>query len=322
MATANKFRKAQRVKCKASILIDGLSGNGKSGLALSIAHALADKNWNDIYAIDTENRSLDLYMGLPMHTGDVVEEFNVVDLLSEDGFNPRNYAALRDQAIALKAKVVIMDSISHAWQYKGGILDMVSTIQTKGGPSSNKWTAWGTPEVVDEKAALMDLIRSPHCHIITTVRVKEKMEMIPNEITGKQEVKSLGEQQIQMPELKYEPDLVLSMIAPGDGDRHKAPKAKVTKSRYAILKKDEEYEFTAELLEQLRTYLAEGADPAELIEAQRQDYITAIKDYINEDKATRQAYWELLKENHDLKEVKLVDIPLHDLKIMFGKLVA
>jgi len=302
-------------------MIGGLSGNGKSGLALAIAHALSDKHWGDIYAIDTENRSLDLFTGLPLHTGDTVEEFNVVDLLAEDGFNPRNYAELRDTAIRLGAKTVIMDSISHAWQYKGGILDMVTTLQTKGGASS-KYTAWGDEKVVAEKAALMDLIRSPHVHIITTVRVKEKMQMSLNEITGKNEVKSLGEQQIQMPDLKYEPDLVLMMVFPGDGDRGIPPRAMVEKSRYAILKKNEEYDFTPELLEQLRTYLAEGADPTELLEAQRQDYIQAVKDHINADKESRQPYWELLKENAGLKATKLPDMTLHDLKLLFNQLVA
>ena len=57
MAIVPQFRKATRVQCKLSCAIEGLSGSGKSGLALAIARAFAD--WDKIYAVDTENKSLD-----------------------------------------------------------------------------------------------------------------------------------------------------------------------------------------------------------------------------------------------------------------------
>ena len=115
---ASKFRKAARQQLKASIMIEGLQGSGKSGLALLLAKALTD-DWDKIYAIDTENKSLDLFEGIKMNTGEPFGEFNKVDLLSEDGFAPSNYLALRDEAIAAGAEVVIMDSISHMWNRKG-----------------------------------------------------------------------------------------------------------------------------------------------------------------------------------------------------------
>ena len=37
----NKFRKVERQKVKASIMIEGLQGTGKSGLALAIAKVLS-----------------------------------------------------------------------------------------------------------------------------------------------------------------------------------------------------------------------------------------------------------------------------------------
>ena len=57
---ATQFRKAQRQKVKASIMIEGLQGSGKSGLALAIASVLASSQ-DKIFAIDTENKSLDLF---------------------------------------------------------------------------------------------------------------------------------------------------------------------------------------------------------------------------------------------------------------------
>ena len=75
----NKFRKVERQKVKASIMIEGLQGTGKSGLALAIAKVLS-KDWSKIYAIDTENQSLDLFDGIKLSTGEEVKDFNKVDL--------------------------------------------------------------------------------------------------------------------------------------------------------------------------------------------------------------------------------------------------
>jgi adenylylsulfate kinase-like enzyme len=79
----SKFRKATRQKLKAAIMIEGLQGSGKSGLALTLARALSS-DWDKIYAIDTENKSLDLFQGIKMNTGEVFSEFNKVDLTAED----------------------------------------------------------------------------------------------------------------------------------------------------------------------------------------------------------------------------------------------
>ena len=317
MTIVPNFRKAQRIKCKASILIEGLSGRGKSGLALALAFALT-KDWEKIAAVDTENRSLPLYVGSTLHTGVLVDEFNVGDLTAEDGFKPSHYAAYRDLAISLGMEALVCDSISHMWQYKGGVLDMVTQLQTDN-PRLNKYNAWGEPQIVAEKNMIMSLIRHPKLHCINTVRVKEKMEFITDE-SGKTGLRSLGEQQIVMPDLKYEPDLVLSMQTPGDKDGT-SPKVKVSKSRYAPFKVDETYDMTASLMEQLRLFLEEGTSPTELLEMQRNDYIEAITTYLDQNPTSR-AVWDILKDNAGVKNVTLKDMPLHTMKILFGQLVA
>ena len=235
----NKFRKVERQKVKASIMIEGLQGTGKSGLALAIAKVLS-KDWSKIYAIDTENQSLDLFDGIKLSTGEEVKDFNKVDLTVDDGFAPSNYMKLREAAIADGAEVVIMDSISHMWNRKGGLLDKVSEAQAQG---LDSYRSWGTDENRKEKELIFDLVRSPKAHIITTVRDKEKFGMEFDETKGKSKVVSLGEQQIQQEGLKYEPDLVLRMVSAGAPDGT-APVAEVLKSRYTILRVGEEYEFT------------------------------------------------------------------------------
>ena len=310
----NKFRKVERQIVKASIMIEGLQGTGKSGLALAIAKVLS-KDWSKIYAIDTENQSLDLFDGIKLSTGEEVKDFNKVDLTVDDGFAPSNYMKLREAAIADGAEVVIMDSISHMWNRKGGLLDKVSEAQAQG---LDSYRSWGTDENRKEKELIFDLVRSPKAHIITTVRDKEKFGMEFDETRGKNKVVSLGEQQVQQEGLKYEPDLVLRMISAGAPDGT-APVAEVLKSRYTILRVGEEYAFTTELLEQLRQYLAEGADPETILKAQKEEVMKAIKEYCTT--PARKSIWKSLKESAGFNG-KLEDMPLETMKQLYRQLIA
>lgn len=307
-----KFHKAARQKLKASIMIEGLQGSGKSGLALLIAKALTD-DWDKIYAIDTENRSLDLFQGIKMNTGDSFGEFNKVDLTVEDGYAPSNYLALRDEAVKAGAEVIIMDSISHMWNRKGGLLDLVAEAQANG---LDNYRSWGTEKNRKEKELLNDIVRCKDAHIITTVRIKEKFGMEYDETKGKTTVVSLGEQQIQQDGLKYEPDLVLRMINPGNMDGTN-PTVYVIKSRYAILKTGEEYEITKELLTQLRAYLEEGIDPEVIFKEQRDQLIADIKEYCNT--PTRKSIWKALKESSGFTG-KLEEMPLSLMKELYKRL--
>lgn len=309
---SNKFRKVARQKLKASIMIEGLQGSGKSGLALLIAHALTD-DWDKIYAIDTENKSLDLFQGIKMSTGDSFGEFNKVDLTIEDGYAPSNYLALRNEAIKAGADVVIMDSISHMWNRKGGLLDLVAEAQASG---LDNYRSWGTEKNRREKELLSDIVRSADAHIITTVRIKEKFGLEFDETRGKNKVVSLGEQQIQQDGLKYEPDLVLRMVSPGNMDGTN-PVVEVLKSRYAIFRTGEECEVTQELLAQLRAYLEEGIDPEEIFKVQKEEVIAQIKEYCNN--ATRKSVWKSLKESSGYTG-KIEDMPLELLKELYKRL--
>lgn len=309
---ASTFRKAARQKLKASIMIEGLQGSGKSGLALLIAKALTS-DWDKIYAIDTENKSLDLFQGIKMNTGETFGDFNKVDLTMADGYAPSNYLALRDAAVSAGADVIIMDSISHMWNRKGGLLDLVAEAQASG---LDNYRSWGTDKNRKEKELLSDLVRCSDAHMITTVRTKEKFGMEFDETKGKNKVVSLGEQQVQQDGLKYEPDLVLRMVSPGNMDGTN-PVVEVLKSRYAILRTGDEYEITAELLEQLRGYLEEGIDPEEIFKAQREEVIKQIKEYCNN--ATRKSVWKSLKESSGF-EGKLEDMPLDLMKELYRRL--
>ena len=312
------FRDATRQQAKASILIEGLSGRGKSGLALMLAYALAGKDWKKVYAIDTENRSLDLFEGLTMSDGTKCAPFKKVDLLPSHGYAPSNYLMCKENAINAGGAVMINDSITHMWQQEGGVLDLVTQVQTKDSKRYNNYTAWGAPEVKAEKKAIYSVVRDSRIHVISTVRVKEKFDMVTE--NGRTSLQSLGEQEQQMPDLKYEPDLVLHMLHPG-AMNGTPPTVKVIKSRYAILQEGEVYQFTEAIIQSLVDYLNKGTDPAELLEAQRQDYINTIKNILESD-ASKKTMFPILKEQQGFKDVKLVDLPLDALQTLLGILLA
>jgi len=313
MAVQNiQFHDVAREQCKASIVIEGLSGRGKSGLSLLIANALSTDP-TQVFALDTEKKSLNLFDKLQMSTGTgVFGSFKKFDLLSVHGYAPSSYLACRDNAKANGAQVFIQDSISHAWIRNGGVLDLVSTAKERN-PKLNNYTAWGDEIVKIEKELIYELFRDEDVHIISTVRLKEKQDLVDGKVV------SLGDQQIFMPETKYEPDLVLHMLRAGNQDGT-PPKAKVEKSRYAILTEGEVYEFTQPLLEQLRDYLAEGADPVVLREAQRVELVGAIKLYLDTNPSAR-GIWPTLKANEGHQDTNADDLPLKAARSLLGKLL-
>jgi hypothetical protein len=315
---AKKFHKASRVKAKASIMLEGLSGTGKTGLAITLSKALAG-NWEDVYYIDTENKSMNLFVGLTLHTGEKVpdETINVINLTKDDGYAPTSFISLRDSAIAAGGKVVVKDSISHAWQRQGGVLDLVNKKKREN-PSLDNYRVWGDAEVNQEKNEIFELIRDSKIHVITTVRVKEKFTMQYDEDKDKNTVVSLGEQPMQQEGLQYEPDLVLRMLEPGTIDGN-PPKVFVRKSRYAIFKVGEEYLMTPEIIQQLVEYLDEGVDPDKLLEQQRIDYIEAVKEYC--DTQIKLSIWKEIKKNNDLEDVPIEELTLKQLKTMHTQLI-
>lgn len=308
------FRKAERKQCKASILIEGLTGSGKSGLALILGQALAG-DFEKVFAIDTENNSLPLFSGINSSSGGKFENFQIGNLTPELGYKPSHYLMFREEAVKAGASVVILDSISHAWQYKGGILDILSEVKATSN-NRNEYAAWGDPRVVKEKGLLFELLRDNRVHCISTVRVKEKMEIGVNE-QGKTTVQSLGEQQIMQADIKYEPDLVLHMEEAGTATT--SPRATVVKSRYAMFTKGESYIFTKELCEQLRQYLEEGTSPEAIAETQHKEYEDAVKAYLKEH-PNKKTLWGMIIDELGYRNIKVKDLPLSPLKKAYIKL--
>lgn len=196
--------------------VSGLSGTGKSYTALRVASAMFPGE--RIAVIDTEDK-IRKYS----------REFPINPAILKD-FHPDRFVALIKQAIQYGYKVLVIDTISHSWMGKGGLLSL-----------ADKFSDWKsvTPIYNDFVAAL---IEAP-IHIFVTMRSKTDYAVSKNEQTGKQEVSKLGLAPVVREGFDYEFDLLMEM----DKDHN----AKVTKSIIPALDQ--------------QVFVRPGADVAELI---------------------------------------------------------
>ena len=116
------FRKATRKQVKLRMGLVGPSGSGKTYTALRIAHALADGGL--VAVIDTERGSACRYADAPNPDGGRFD-FVVADL---EKFSPQDYTRAIRAAEDAGAAVLVIDSISHAWEGEGGVMDLIGII--------------------------------------------------------------------------------------------------------------------------------------------------------------------------------------------------
>lgn len=178
-----KLQQAKRHQVKLRIGLSGPSGFGKSYSALLLAYGMTN-DWKKIALIDTENNSASLYS----HLGD----FNVLSL--EEPFTPERYIKAIQVCEQADMSVIIIDSISHEWQSKGGCLE----IQEQLGGRFQDWA-----KVTPRHNAFIDAIILSKCHVITTSRRKVDYS-IDKGSDGKTKVSKLGMKEITREGFEYE----------------------------------------------------------------------------------------------------------------------
>lgn len=188
-----KFTAASRQQSRLRMTIDGPAGSGKTFTALRFAHALAAGG--AIAYIDTEHGSASKYAGEA--PDGIPWAFDVVELTT---FSPETYTEAIEAAGRAKYPVLIVDSLSHAWEGKGGALEIKDRV------GGNSFTAWR--QVTPMHNRLIDAMLQSPCHIITTMR--SRMEYIQDvddkgKVLG---VRKVGMAPIQRPGLEYEFDVV------------------------------------------------------------------------------------------------------------------
>jgi len=188
------FQQAIKAQSRLRLTIDGPAGSGKSYTALRFAHALA--NGGKIAAIDTERGSLSKYVG---ESPDGIQwAFDVVNLVQ---FSPEKYAASIDAAGKMGYSVLLIDSLSHAWEGTGGALEIKQKV-------GDAWRDWRLVTPIHNR--MVDAILQSPCHVITTMR--SRMEYIQEaDEKGRITIRKVGLAPVQRPGMEYEFDLVCDM---------------------------------------------------------------------------------------------------------------
>jgi len=186
------FKRATKESAKLRMAIAGPAGSGKTFTALTVAEFLAGDR--EPAVIDTENESASKYADR--------FAFATVSLSAGTGFSPEKYIEAIEAAESAGFPVIVIDSLSHEWAGKGGILELVD--QTAARMNGNKFQAWGV--VTPRHDKLVRKILECRAHVIVTLRAKMEYVQERNE-RGKTEVRAVGMKPIQRDEMEYEFDI-------------------------------------------------------------------------------------------------------------------
>lgn len=258
---SSMFRPAQRQQKKLRLALLGPSGSGKTFTALQIAAGLGGR----IAVMDTEHGSASLYADLAQF-----------DTFQPDSFEPERYIEAIRGAEEAGYGVIVLDSLSHAWAGKGGLLEFVDKRSAQGG---NKFAIWG--EATPRHTQLIETMLGCSIHVIATMRTHMK-HVQDTDDKGRVVVRKIGMQPVQRDGLEYEFDVV--------GDLDQANTLAITKTRCCALTDGVFRKPGADVAQILRDWLSAGApDPAdELVArceaAQTAEDLAAIKKAVKDHK--------------------------------------
>jgi hypothetical protein len=168
----------------------GPSGSGKTYSALRIGRHLIGEEGR-IAVIDTERGSAAKYGDLTEFDSVALESYEVENFINgikaaeEGGYN-----------------LLIIDSLSHAWTGKGGVLEFVDAAKRR---NKNDFGAWR--EATPLHNTLVESILGSSIHVIVTMRTKMAY-VIETDEKGKSAPRKIGLQPVQRDGLEYEFDVI------------------------------------------------------------------------------------------------------------------
>jgi hypothetical protein len=225
------FKKATKAAAKLRLGLIGPAGSGKTMTALRIARGLGGR----VAVIDTERGSASLY------SGENGLDFDVLEL---ESYEAEKFIQAIGQAEAAGYDVLIIDSLSHAWAGKGGILEFVDqAAKRSGGGSFSGWR-----DATPRHNQLVDAILGAKLHVICTLR--SKVEHVIEQVNGRTQVRKVGLQPVQRDGLEYE----FTVVADVTQDHELI----ITKTRAAWLKDKIIREAGEDLGKQLAAWLSDG----------------------------------------------------------------
>lgn len=261
------LQKAVREKMKVPIMLMGASGSGKTVGALLIAKGIIwemfpnlsdEERWEKIAVIDTEHKRSTLYAG--MEIGDqLIGNFLVYDL--EEPFSAERYAKAFSECKEAGCEVIIIDSITHAWSGKDGILDKVNRY-------GGKFSDWN--KVKPDEQMLIKLFLDTDVHVIATVRSKQGYEVVRND-EGKIEIEKIGLKAEQKDSLEYEFAIAFQLY-----QNHTAEAMKDNSNSF-----DSRIIITEETGKQIYRWAEKGIDVKAIERQKRKEALERINELIN-----------------------------------------
>ena len=274
------FTRAIKHESKLRMAIAGLPGSGKSWTSLIVGTALAEGK--PLALIDTEHGSASKY----------ADDF-VFDVLELSHFHPQNYINAIHEAEQAGYAVLIIDSLSHAWNGTGGALELVEAtarrVATQRKKDPNTFNAWGDVTPLQNK--LIDTILGSSLHIIATMRSKTEY-LVEKDNDGKSVPRKVGMAPIQRADVEYEFDIYADMDASNT--------MIIQKSRCSVLNNQIFAKPDGSLAEIIQTWLAgEPLSEAALLQAEMRKCLREFYDLAPSTYA-RIANWEKLALSQSL----------------------
>lgn len=185
------FKKASKAKAKLRAAFFGASGAGKTYSSLCVAEGLCGDG--GIAVIDTERGSASKY----------ADRFSF-DVLELEDKTIADYTTAIGMAADAGYAVLIIDSLSHAWQQLLEEVERLAKAKYRG----NTWSAWseGTPL----QRRLVDAILDFPGHVIATMRSKTEWQT-SSDSAGKTRPVRVGLAPEQGKGIEYEFDLLLEI---------------------------------------------------------------------------------------------------------------
>jgi hypothetical protein len=194
--TTNSFHRATKSQAKLRMALMGPAGSGKTYTALSVAGALAAAP-ERVAVIDTEHGSASKY-------GDKF----VFDVLELADYHPQQYIdAIRAAGESGAYDVLVIDSLSHAWNGVGGVLEIVDNA-AKRTDAKNTFAAWRDATPLHNQ--LVETMLAAPLHLIATMRSKTEYVLERDE-RGKMVPRKIGLAPIQREGMEFEFDVVAEM---------------------------------------------------------------------------------------------------------------
>lgn len=229
-----EFKKATKESARLRMALAGISGSGKTYTALAIGTGLGGR----IALIDTERGSAKKYADL--------FDFDTLDL---DDHSPESYMGAIRAAEAAGFDTLIIDSLSHEWAGRGGILELHEKF-TQADAKKDSFRSWG--KATPKHNQVIDVILSAKLHVIATMRSKSEYAIDVDD-RGKKTISKVGLAPVQRADTEYEFDIVGNLNLNND--------LVIEKTRCPILKDKVFPQAGADIAEILKNWLSPDGSP-------------------------------------------------------------